>query len=88
MYLVFFILFIYYFVVYYLYTLIILTLWYNGILIFNYPDKKEYKIKGIDVSAYQGDIDWNILSKQGIDFVFIKATEGSSYVDEMFKRNY
>lgn len=69
-------------------TLIILTLWYNGILIFNYPDKKEYKIKGIDVSAYQGDIDWNILSKQGIDFVFIKATEGSSYVDEMFKRNY
>ena len=69
-------------------TLIILTLWYNGILIFNYPDKKEDKIKGIDVSAYQGDIDWNILSKQGIDFVFIKATEGSSYVDEMFKRNY
>ena len=65
-------------------TLIILTLWYNGILIFNYPDKKEDKIKGIDVSAYQGDIDWNILSKQGIDFVFIKATEGSSYVDEMF----
>ena len=69
-------------------TLIILTLWYNGILIFNYPDKKEDKIKGIDVSAYQGDIDWNILSKQGIDFVFIKATEGSSYVDEMFKKNY
>ena len=53
-------------------TLIILTLWYNGILIFNYPDKKEDKIKGIDVSAYQGDIDWNILSKQGIDFVLIK----------------
>ena len=42
-------------------TLIILTLWYNGILIFNYPDKKEYKIKGIDVSTYQGDIDWNII---------------------------
>ena len=68
--------------------LIILTLWYNGILIFNYPDKKEYKIKGIDVSAYQGDIDWNILSKQGIVFAFIKATEGSSYVDERFKANY
>ena len=68
--------------------LIILTLWYNGILIFNYPDKKEYKIKGIDVSAYQGDIDWNILSKQGIVFAFIKATEGSSYVDERFKINY
>ena len=48
-------------------TLIILTLWYNGILIFNYPDKKEDKIKGIDVSAYQGDIDWNILSKQGLE---------------------
>ena len=68
--------------------LIILTLWYNGILIFNYPDKKEYAIKGIDVSAYQGDIDWNILSKQGIVFAFIKATEGSSYVDERFKINY
>ena len=68
--------------------IIIITLWYNGIIIFNYPSKEKYKIRGIDVSAYQGNIDWNILSNQEIDFAFIKATEGSSFVDEKFKENY
>lgn len=68
--------------------LVLTILWYNGIIIFNYPSDKDYEIRGVDVSSYQGDIDWNILSKQGIKFAFIKATEGSSYVDEKFKINY
>ena len=68
--------------------LILFLLWYNGIIIFNYPSQKTYEIRGVDVSSYQGEIDWNILSKQGISFAFIKATEGSSYVDEKFNVNY
>lgn len=67
---------------------VIFILWYYGIIIFNNPSEKIYKVKGIDVSSYQGDINWNILSKQGIEFAFIKATEGSSFVDENFYINY
>lgn len=44
-------------------------------------------LKGADVSSYQGETDWAVLSKE-MDFVFIKATEGSSYTDEMFPHNF
>jgi|GEM_PF-5758884 len=47
-----------------------------------------YPVRGVDVSSYQGDIDWEILSEQNIHFAFIKATEGSSFVDEYFETNY
>ncbi len=43
---------------------------------------------GVDVSSYQGKIDWRVLSKENIDFVFIKATEGSSHIDNYFKENF
>lgn len=49
---------------------------------------KEFSVKGVDVSHYQGDIDWKVLEKQGIEFAFIKATEGSNFVDEKFKENW
>lgn len=45
-----------------------------------------YPVKGVDVSAYQGEIDWAVLS-DGLDFAFIKATEGSGYTDPMFRQN-
>lgn len=46
-----------------------------------------YEIRGVDVSHYQGTIDWDRLAEQDIDFAFIKATEGSSYLDECFYDN-
>ncbi|MCL2859370.1 MAG: DUF4163 domain-containing protein [Oscillospiraceae bacterium] len=45
-------------------------------------------MRGVDVSSYQGDIDWSILSKQNISFAYIKATEGSSLVDDKFQFNW
>lgn len=63
-------------------------LW-NGIVLLNNPSKDEYPVRGVDVSSYQGDIDWQVLSKQdNISFAFIKATEGSSFVDPCFEYNY
>lgn len=47
-----------------------------------------FAVNGIDVSHYQGTIDWPTLAKQDIDFAFIKATEGSSHVDERFLANW
>ena len=67
---------------------IIVAMFYNGILLFNNPSAKKYPIQGVDVSAYQGDIDWKKLAGQDIDFAFIKATEGSNFVDEKFQDNY
>ena len=51
-----------------------------------------YAVHGIDVSHYQLDIDWKLVKNMkvkniGIDFAFIKATEGTSYVDDEFKNN-
>lgn len=44
--------------------------------------------KGIDVSHYQGNIDWSVIRDQGVSFTFIKATEGSAYIDECFAYNW
>ena len=47
-------------------------------------DKPMY---GIDVSMWQGEIDFEKAKKEGVEFVIIKATE-SKFVDPMFERNY
>lgn len=48
----------------------------------------KYPITGIDVSHYQGEIHWDVLAGQDIDFAYVKATEGSSHTDEKFAENY
>lgn len=45
-------------------------------------------VQGIDVSYFQGDIDWRKVAKAGIRFAYIKATEGGDRVDPKFKRNW
>lgn len=47
-----------------------------------------YPVHGVDVSHYQGEIDWAVLSGQDIRFAYIKATEGSSHVDRQFSQNW
>lgn len=61
---------------------------YNGYFHINGRTAKKYSIRGVDVSHYQGDIDWQILSGEDIHFAYIKATEGSSHTDEKFAYNY
>ncbi|MDJ1157238.1 GH25 family lysozyme [Chelatococcus sp. SYSU_G07232] len=45
-------------------------------------------IHGIDISKWQGDIDWKAVRDAGTQFVFIKATEGGDHVDERFLTNW
>jgi lysozyme len=45
-------------------------------------------IQGIDVSYWQGDIDWATVGKAGIRFAYIKATEGGDHVDPKFLENW
>ena len=48
----------------------------------------KYPLRGVDVSHYQGKISWEALKAQGIDFAYIKATEGSEHEDERFRENW
>ena len=44
-------------------------------------------VRGIDVSHYQGRIDWSRVAASGTRFVFAKATEGRSYLDPTYLQN-
>ena len=60
----------------------------GGLPRLNTPSPEKYPVRGVDVSAYQGKIDWKTLAEQGVFFAFIKATEGSGSVDPNFQYNY
>ena len=66
----------------------LLFLLFCGVLHINNPDSVKYPIVGVDVSSYQGTIDWETLAAQDIRFAFIKATEGSSLIDACFEKNW
>lgn len=56
-----------------------------------YPDS--FEIRGIDISHYQERIDWERLRNAKVDgqplrFIFVKATEGVSLIDENFNENF
>lgn len=44
-------------------------------------------VYGIDVSRWQGSINWPVVSAEGKSFAFCKATEGSDYTDPQFHAN-
>lgn len=53
-----------------------------------YVDPDRYPIRGIDVSAHNGSINFEKVAKDGVDFIFIKATEGVDFKDRNFRTNY
>lgn len=62
--------------------------WRGYILLPQEADPRQWEVFGVDVSVYQGDVDWTALRDQGVDFAFIKATEGSSLQDRKFADNW
>lgn len=60
---------------------------------FNIKIPRKYTVHGIDVSYYQGKINWPLVQSMKedevrISFAFIKATEGVMMVDPYFQRNW
>jgi lysozyme len=47
-----------------------------------------HEVVGVDVSNHQGAIDWQALATSGIGFAYVKATEGESFRDLSFARNW
>lgn len=44
--------------------------------------------EGIDVSGWQGNIDYAEVKNEGIEIVYMKASEGSNFIDPYFNQNY
>lgn len=53
-----------------------------------YVSPERYPIRGIDVSAHNGMMNLDAAAHDGIEFVFIKASEGGDFKDENFRINY
>jgi len=69
-------------------ALLVFSRW-RGLLLFpQESDPGQWPVFGVDVSAYQGVVDWSTLARQGVDFAFIKATEGSGMTDRSFAQNW
>jgi lysozyme len=52
------------------------------------PPRSNYPVQGIDVSHHQGAINWSALPRQGVDFAYIKASEGGDHRDRLFAANW
>ncbi|MDY8110748.1 GH25 family lysozyme [Fulvimarina sp. 2208YS6-2-32] len=67
-----------------------LGLGYPGIALSEFKGKTpgDYPVHGIDVSKYQGDIDWQTVARSGIEFAYLKATEGGDQLDTRFLENW
>ncbi len=58
----------------------------NEIFAFGPSSDKIYK--GIDVSEWQGNIDFDEVKRNGIEMVYIRSSEGADYIDHYFEANY
>jgi lysozyme len=52
------------------------------------PPLRDGERYGIDVSNHQGQIDWQVVAVDNIEFAYIKATEGGDFADARFEENW
>jgi lysozyme len=69
-------------------VLVLLGAYEYGFLRVNYPSRSEFPVRGIDVSRYQGVVDWRAVAAAGVHFAFVKATEGTDLRDPRFAENW
>lgn len=67
-------------------TLFLFVAFGSAVLAFGPSSDKIYN--GIDVSEWQGNIDFKKVKENGIKIVYIRAGQGFSYEDAKFERNY
>jgi GH25 family lysozyme M1 (1,4-beta-N-acetylmuramidase) len=51
------------------------------------PQVSAAHLSGIDVSSYQGNVNWTAVRRAGITFAIAKATEGTGYTDRYINQN-
>jgi lysozyme len=55
---------------------------------FGKASPRKLAVHGVDVSRWQGKIDWAKLRSRGANFAYIKATDGGDHLDPMFRKNW
>ncbi len=55
---------------------------------FGKASPRRHAVHGVDISRWQGEIDWPRLRTQGANFAYIKATDGGDHLDPMFMKNW
>ncbi|WP_171169070.1 GH25 family lysozyme [Streptomyces sp. I05A-00742] len=60
---------------------------YTGHRIVPLP-RERAAVRGLDVSSYQGAVDWPAVAAAGAAFAYVKATEGLTYRNEFFQQQY
>ena len=50
--------------------------------------RAQAQLNGIDVSSYQGTVNWSSVKSAGNSFGFCKATEGTTYTDAYLSKNW
>jgi lysozyme len=55
---------------------------------FGKTSPRNYPVHGVDVSRWQGNINWQKLRSQGANFAYIKATDGGDHLDPMFRKHW
>ena len=71
-----------------LFLTLILILTASPIPVSALPPASEHQQEGIDVSQWQGSIDFKQVAAAGIRIVYIRSSMGSGYVDPYFEQNY
>lgn len=52
------------------------------------PAPARFAVHGIDAARFQTSIDWNTARANGVNFAFLKATEGGDLLDIEFKNHW
>ena len=47
-----------------------------------------YPVHGVDISVWQGEVDWPTARANGVNFAYLKATEGGDHFDPAFAQNW
>lgn len=55
---------------------------------FETPKPSRFRVHGIDAARFQTDIDWMQARQSGVNFAFLKATEGGDRLDPMFHSHW
>ncbi|RUX46216.1 muramidase [Mesorhizobium sp. M4A.F.Ca.ET.050.02.1.1] len=55
---------------------------------FGRASPRHLAVHGVDVSRWQGNVNWGKLRAQGANFAYIKATDGGDHLDPMFRTNW
>jgi len=60
----------------------------TGAVVFTVVPAHASVLQGVDVSNYNGSVNWSQVAGAGISFGYAKATEGVSYIDTTFLPNW